>query len=232
MRLLFNHGMSAAELFTNTPKSIVDRKWTWFIKNYGSSSCLGDAIAAPFKYALVLIFNKIIDDKVRFKVPVKMEAHIDFEVVNEEDFVKQRQSGRFEDIDFVNSDFTGYAVRYFYRGKAYQKSNQVYFGGDLKRKFLDKINEGEVFYSTKDFTVYDIIDKVYERFPEMKQKEILNIVLHGFRRMHSCIKYGCSVALSTTKYGNCYAFIGSISLDPKKQMKTYNLQKDRKLRRI
>jgi hypothetical protein len=147
-------------------------------------------------------------------------------------FIKHREVGRFQNIDFIGSDFTGYAIRYYFKAKSYQKSFQIYLGSDLKKKFLDKINSGEVFYSIKDITIYDIIDEVYEKFNELTKLEVKNIVLHGFRRMHSAIKFGCAITLTTTKYGNCYAHIGSISLNIKKQIKDYSKRRDRKLRKI
>ena len=52
MRILFNHGLSVEELYSNTKSSIIDRKWTWFIKNYGWTQSYEDAIGAPFKYCI------------------------------------------------------------------------------------------------------------------------------------------------------------------------------------
>ena len=69
MRILFNHGLTAGELYTNTPKSITNRPWRWWIRQYGWTSTYEDTIADPFKYCLGLILNKVIDEKVRFKIP-------------------------------------------------------------------------------------------------------------------------------------------------------------------
>lgn len=232
MRILFNHGMTTAELYTNTPKKIIDRKWRWFIARYGSTPSYESAIADPFKYCIGLIMNKVIDDKVRFKIPVRAEAYIDFEVVSGEKFKEHRNNGRFKEIDFVNSDFTGYAIRYYFQAKAYQKSYQVYLGGDLKKKFLGKINSGENFYSIKDITINDFLEDVHKKFPELTFIEVKNLLLHGFRRLHSAMKYGCAITINTTKYINCYIYIGGITLTPEKQIKEYSIRRDRKLRKI
>lgn len=232
MRVLFNHGLSIEELYTNTPKSIIDRKWRWFIKHYGVTSTYEDAISDPFKYCIGLIIHKMLDDKVRFIIPVRMQAYLDFEVVTEERFVRHRQYGRFQDIDFVNSDFTGYAIRYYFKSKAYQKSYQLYLGGDLKKKFLDGINSGVKYYTIKDVTINDFIDDVHEKFSELTRKEVRNLLLHGFRRMHSAMRFGCGITIGTNKFTNCYFHIGAMYLDPKKQMQTYCSKRDKKLRKI
>lgn len=232
MRILFNHGLTPSELYTNTPKKIIDRKWRWFIKYYGSTSSYEQALADPFKYCFGLILNRIIDEKVRFKIPVKSEAYIDFEVVVDEEFEKQRNNGRFKNIDFIESDFSAYALRYYFKAKAYQKSYPIYLGGDLKNKFLTGINSGVKYYSIKDITINDFLDDVHEKFKELDKKEIKNLILHGFRRMHSAIKFGCAITINTIKYINCYAYIGNLTLLPDKQIKEYSIRRDRKLRKI
>ena len=232
MRWLFNHGLTPEELYTNTPKKIINRKRTWFIKNYGSTQSYEDAISAPFKYCFGLIMNKIIDDRVRFKVPVNWEAYIDFEIVTEDKFIKCRQNGRFQDIDFIESDFTGYALRYYFTAKTYQKHYQVYLGGDLKKKFIKGINSGIKYYSIRDFTINDVIDKVYDKFPDLDKKEVKNLIVHGFRRMHAAIKFGCGITINTTKYLNCYLYIGQLYANAIKQVKDYSFRRDQKLRKI
>lgn len=232
MRILFNHGLTTEELYSNTPKSIVDRKWRWFISRYGSTNSYEDAISDPFKYCLGLIFNYILDNKVRFIIPGVPESYIDFEIVTGEFFEEQRQNGRFGEIDFIESDFTGYALRYYFKAKAYQKAYPIYFGGELKQKFLNGINSGEKYYTIKDVTIKEFIPKVEEKFPDLTKTEVKKLLAHGFRRMHSAIKFGCAISIQTKKYFNCVAHIGALYLKPDKQIKEYSIRRDRKLRKI
>lgn len=232
MRMLFNHGLTVEELYSNTPKSIIDRKWRWFIERYGWTSSYEDAISDPFKYCLGLIFNYILDNKVRFIIPGVSESYIDFEIVTGESFEKQRQQGRFAEIDFIDSDFTGYALRYYFKSKAYQKNYPIYIGGELKRKFLNGINSGEKYYSIKDVTINDFLPDVYEKFSELTNTEVKKLILHGFRRMHSSIKYGCAISIQVKKLINCTAHIGAIYLNPEKQIQEYSSRRDKKLRKI
>jgi hypothetical protein len=174
----------------------------------------------------------MIDEKVRFLIPYSVEGYLDFEIVLEEQFVKQRQCGRFSEIDFIESDFTGYFMKYYYKAKAYQKSYPVYLGGALKQKFLDKINSGEKFYTIKDLTINDILPEVHEKFPELTLKELKRILMHGFRRMHSSITYGCAISINTKKHIDCVAYIGALSLNIPYQIKQYSIRRDKKLRKI
>lgn len=231
MRMLFNHGLATKDLFVNTPKKITDKHWRWLIKHCGAEkNSYEDALSDPFKYCLNLVINSVIDEKKRFKIPVAWESYIDFKIVKGDDFIRDRQNGRFQEIDFIESDFTGYCLTYFWKSKAYQKSVQIYVGGDIKKKFLGKINSGEKFYTTKDLTVNDFIDQVAEKFTALSKSEVKRMVLHGFRRMHSAIMFGCTITINSTKFGNCYLFIGSIYLNPKKQIENYISRRDRKIR--
>lgn len=232
MRILFNHGLTAEELFTNTPQKLTNKKWTWFIDRYGSTNSYADALADPFKYALGLILNYILDNKVRFIIPSVAESYIDFEIVAGDRFEYQRQNGRFQEIDFIESDFIGYALRYYYKTKSYQKAYPIYIGGDLKKKFFEGINSGVKYYSIKDVTIKDFLPQIYEKFFQLSKIEVKNLVLHGFRRMHSSIKFGCAISIQTRKYINCVAHIGALYLKPDKQIHEYSVRRDKKLRKI
>ena len=231
MRILFNHGLTAGELYTNTPKRIIDKGWRWMNDRYGWTETYEDAIADPFKYCFSLILNKVIDERVRFKIPSKTEAYIDFEIVSEDKFREQRQNGRFSEIDFIESDFTGYFMNYYYKTKAYQKAMPIYLGGDLKRKFLEGINSGVKYYTIKDITLDDVIDEVHERYNEFTRTELKRLITKGFTRMNSAIRFGCAISIISKRY-NCLAYIGQLSLVPEKQIREYNIRRDRKLRKI
>lgn len=200
-------------------------------ETYGVNNSREDALAEPFKYCLHLVFKTIIEKSVRFKVPVNSEAYIDFEIVDGDKFIEQRQNGRFSEIDFIESDFTGYFLNYFYRAKAYQKSQPIYLGGELKKSFLQNINSGKRYYTTKDVTIKDFMEPVCKKFDKIPKVEVKRLLLHGFRRMHSAIKFGCAISINSLRY-SCLAYIGSLTLVPEKQIKEYSIRRDRKLRKI
>jgi len=202
------------------------------ISRYGSTDSYEDAIADPFKYCFGLILNKVIDERVRFKIPAKTEGYIDFEIVTGDKFIKQRQNGRFSEIDFVESDFTGYFLNYYFKAKAYQKQIPIYLGGELKQRFLNNINSGIKYYTIKDVTIDDFIDDVHLKFNDLTRVEIKKLLLHGFRRMHAAIKFGCAISLIAKKNIKYCAYIGKLTLTPDVQIKEYSIRRDRKLRKI
>lgn len=230
MRVLFNHGLSTGELFTNTPKRVCDKRHIWFTNNYGGSRNLSDSLGQIFDYTFKVIFEVMLNEKKRFKIPFH-DAYFDFEIVLENDFMKQRQNGRFQEIDFIGSDFTGYGIKYFYRAKSYHKEFKVYLGGNFKKIFLEKINNGERFYSIRDFDLNDILPIVHKKYDLLTKTELRKILSHGFRRMYSAMKYGCFLSINSKRH-DVLVHIGEISANPVKQVNTYRLRRDKKLRKI
>ena len=230
MRILFNHGLTAGELYTNTSEKIINKKWKWLNDTYGWCDSYENAIAEPFKYCLSLILNMVIHEQVRFKIP-EQDAYIDFEIVQGDKFIEQRQNGRFSEIDFVESDFTGYFLNYYFKSKAYQKVIPIYLGGKLKQDFLNGINSGIKYYTIKDITLKEFIPLVQQKFNDFTNAEIRRVLLHGFRRMHSAIKFGCAISINSQRY-KVLAYIGKLTLVPDRQIKEYSIRRDRKLRKI
>ena len=107
----------------------------------------------------------------------------------------------------------------------------IYLGGDLKKKFLSGINSGTKYYSIRDITLDDVIEEVHERYKEFSIPELKKLIIHGFGRMHSSIKFGCAISIISKRY-KCLAYIGSLNLTPDKQIKEYSIRRDRKLRKI
>lgn len=63
-----------------------------------------------FKYFFYLLVKDIIENKVCFKLPKTTKAYIEMIPTTGEDFIKCRQNGKFQDIDFLVSNFTGYDI--------------------------------------------------------------------------------------------------------------------------
>lgn len=230
MRILFNHGLSSGELYSNTPERVIKVGWKFLNNTYGWNKSYEDAIADPFEYCLNLILNKVIDDKVRFKIPFQ-NAYIDFEIVQGDKFIEQRQNGRFQEIDFIESDFTGYFLNYYFQTRAYQKRMPIYIGGTLKQKFLNGINSGVRYYTTTDVTLEDFIDQVHEKYNTFTRAEIKRLLIHGFRRMSAAIKFGCAITIRSVR-NDLVVYIGKLTLTPETNIKEYSVRRDRKLRKI
>lgn len=230
MNRLYNHGFLPSELYTNVPQIVTSLKREDFPhkinKHYTVEGCLG----IVFANALGIITHKILDDKKRFIIPGVEKSYIDFDITTGEDFKAYKKVGRYSDIDFIESDFTGYSLRYYYAIRAGQSHKPFYVGGELKDKFIGRINKGEKFYSTKDFVLDEVLDDIAALFPYLKKEDIKSILLFGFKRMHKVIMMGGSISIRTNVLTNCTIFIGFIKKISFESYKNYIQSRNRKMR--
>ena len=99
-----------------------------------------------FKDALYLILNDIIDNNVTFCLPtggIRSEIHVNN--YEGEDFVKARQCGKWQDIDFIESNFTGNQLVLDMYGKknGIRRRKPIYVDRRLKNKITENTNNGK-----------------------------------------------------------------------------------------
>lgn len=209
MRYLFNHGVTAKELYTNH-------------RQHKSNITCNKTIAVKiFERAFSIILNDIIDNKVRFAIPGKTSSYIDFKVFKDDNFIFHRNIGRFQDIDFIESDFMGYQMYYFVQGKAFYKDIPIYLGSELKRKFTNKINSGEKFYTVITKKLNDYLPEIATFYPNMQSEMLKKIISLGFTRMESVMRTSGAMTINSQN-PNMVLHIGVIRKDRNRHFEIYN----------
>jgi hypothetical protein len=161
MRQLFNHGLTPEELYSNAP---------FVVTRYAFSKHVGDfpnkeaAYGSILAYGLGVIIYTMIESRRRFVFPSNRNTYLDFKASVEDEFESNRQNGRFQDIDFINSDFTGYDLRAYSNIKGIVKNQKISVGGYLHQRLVEATNEGDKFFTIKDLVFADIVDEVYKKF--------------------------------------------------------------------
>lgn len=98
-----------------------------------------------FRDSVKLIFNDIIDNNVTFELPTRgRKSEVHMRKIDGEDFKKARQAGAFEDIDFLESNFSGYQLTLFLHNKneGPDRIIPIHLSGELKQKVIDNTNKG------------------------------------------------------------------------------------------
>lgn len=234
MRWLFNHGISASELYSGDMSDICDKDYRWFINNFSyREDNLESYFGSIFMYSIDIIISYVIENKVRFVGPKNL-FYIDFEIFQDEEFKRHRQLGRMQDIDLIEADFTGYQLTYFYRysnkDSRYRKTN-FYIGSKHREKFLNKVNSGEKMYSVKDVKLEYFLPQIYKKFPKLSKKEIKKILMRGYFRMYYAIKQRCYITLRSKMY-NISFFVGTFYKSPERQITEYSFRMRKKLIKI
>ena len=94
-------------------------------------------LARIFRYFFFLVIVDIIENKTTFRFPRTFRAFLEMLPVSGNDFIRARQNGKFQDVDFLTSDFTGYnlGLRYNTRYGKWTKALHV------TEKYKDRITE-------------------------------------------------------------------------------------------
>lgn len=100
-----------------------------------------------FKDSVKLVINDIIDNNVTFEFPNSL-AQIYMEKTQGEDFVRARQNGKWMDVDFIASFFTGYQLNLKLKNRngAPRRKIPIYVDKNLKNKITENTNNGKQYY--------------------------------------------------------------------------------------
>lgn len=108
------------------------------------------AVAKVFTYFIYLVILDIIENNVTFEFPLKGAAQGEFYVKSftGEAFQRLYQAGKWDDVDFLNCDFTGYQIYFRFKTKRGSwKEKPIYLSHKNARDiFHQKINEGKKYY--------------------------------------------------------------------------------------
>lgn len=98
-----------------------------------------------FRTCLKKVLEDIIDNNITFQLPtgaVPSELHM--RRIHGEAFSKARRNGKFQEIDFLESFFSGYEIELnMYKKGGLKRSKTVYVDPRLKQKIIDNTNKGK-----------------------------------------------------------------------------------------
>jgi len=103
-----------------------------------------------FTYFFYLVVLDIIENNVTFVLPTKKfggrGANISVKCFEGSDFQKLYQAGAFKGIDFLESNFKGYRLKFQYDCEGGTREKDIYINEKVKKIFYDNINKGKVYY--------------------------------------------------------------------------------------
>lgn len=91
-----------------------------------------------FKYCVNLVIQDIINNNITFKLPTRSrESELYMKRYSGDKFVECRQNGKFADVQYLKSNFSGYQMCFKYKSAGIDKEKLIY----LDPKNRDKITE-------------------------------------------------------------------------------------------
>ena len=96
-----------------------------------------------FKYFFFLMIDDIIRNQVVFKLPTSCSrTWIQMHPISGDDFIRARQNGAFDDIDYLASNFTGYQIYLTYKTRYGVWRKQIYVNKKYKNVITELTNKG------------------------------------------------------------------------------------------
>lgn len=96
-----------------------------------------------------VVIDDVIDNNVTFKVPSfgYYGGEIHFQAFKDQEFIDVRKKGKFKEIDFLATNFTGYQLYLFLHSKKdnflHKRKFPIYFAGEQKKRFVQNVNGGK-----------------------------------------------------------------------------------------
>lgn len=139
------HTFSTKDLFYNFPidKLKMDYNTVRSIYSDGDKRSLSASI---FAKGMQLIVEDIIENNVHFLLPTlgSSESYLYMKKTSGNDFKKAVRNGKWRDVDFLTSNFTGYQLSMFVKStKRPEKEKSIYLGYKHKDRITELTNEGK-----------------------------------------------------------------------------------------
>jgi hypothetical protein len=139
------HTFSTKDLFYNFPidKLKMDYNTVRSIYSDGDKRSLSASI---FAKGMQLIVEDIIENNVHFLLPTlgSSESYLYMKKTSGNDFKKAVRNGKWRDIDFLTSNFTGYQLAMSVKSpKRPEKEKSIYLGYKHKDRITELTNEGK-----------------------------------------------------------------------------------------
>ena len=134
-----------------------------------------------FRECVKLVVDDIIDNDVEFRLPTgSRKTSLLMHTYRDEDFKRARQNGKFSEVDFLDSAFTGnQIILYMYGHRNMPKTKQVYVNKELKQRITDYTHQKRVYvynpwiYSKNNKIHLDILNM----FKDSKWRSIIDLQL-------------------------------------------------------
>lgn len=167
-----------------------------------------------FRECFYLVLKDVINRNVTFWLPLNgiRKCSIHMKRVTGESFKKLRQSGKWQNVDFLTSFFSGYEIGFYMLGQRTPREKIIYVGNDLKQIITENTNKG-IQYGDGciDTKLSDYLPQMYEIYPEVPESDIKKILTFAWKAVYLHNSYGGDVMIRNQKF---FSYIGTLKKNP------------------
>lgn len=121
------------------------------IEKFKTKALRRKVIKQVFREGIQQVLEDVIENNVTFKIQGVgyQGGEIHMEAITGSEFERVRKNGKFKDIDFLESLFTGYQMYLYIHGKSdnflHRTKYPIYVNKHLRNKLIKYTNEGKVY---------------------------------------------------------------------------------------
>ena len=167
-----------------------------------------------FRASFELIVRDIIERNVTFWFPLtgNKKCNMHMKRVTGKDFQLARKAGKWGDVDFLNSNFSGYEIGFYMLGKRTPRVKTVYVDKQFKNKITKYTNEGKQYGDGLiDTKISDYHKQMFDLFPDVPQHDIKVILNYSWKSLYLHNSYGGDVLIKTH---DVWFYIGKLKNNP------------------
>lgn len=145
MNYATGHAFTGKDLFAFFPVNKLKMSKKKCIEVYSDGN-KRDLCEQIFLRSLRIILDDIIENNIQFKLPGMgtTNSYLQMKRTHGEEFKNAFRNGKWRDVDFIASDFSGYQMTFDMEGKNKTKRQKlVYLGGKDKQRITNHTNEGK-----------------------------------------------------------------------------------------
>lgn len=223
------HAFSSNELFENFPYQKLEltcNQCEKIIKNRHRDIL----VKRIFKESLRIVLEDIIDNNITFELPLKgnKKCNIHMQRFTDTKFKKLRKSGKWRDIDYLKSMFTGYQLGFYMLGNRTPRVKNIYLNKYYKNKITQNTNNGMQYGDGKtNKTIKDYYEIIYQLFPEVSKQDINRILNFGWKSLYLHNSFGGDTLV---KYNSLWCYIGELKSNALQHFNYYRKKLAIKLR--
>lgn len=152
-----------------------------------------------FRTSMKIVIQDIVERNVTFWLPLTgdKKCNMHMKRVSGKDFQKLRQAGKWDDIDIVNSNFSGYEIGFYMLGKRTPRVKTVYVNKQTREAISRYTNMGKQYGDGNiDTKISDYYPQIYKQFPKVPQEDIKRILTFAWKSVYLHNSYGGDLLIS------------------------------------
>lgn len=189
-------------------------------------------VSRVFRDCVKLVIEDVINNNVTFWLPLtgNKKCNIHMKRVTGDDFKNLRKSGKWRDVDFLASMFSGFEIGFYMLGNRTPRIKTIYLNKSYKDEITKNTNLGMQYGDSKyDKTIKDYYEQMYQLYPTIQKSDINRILIFCWKSLYLHNSYGGDTLIS---FKDFWCYIGNLKKDPLKHFYYYIRKLTVKLRVI